>query len=60
MHNVLTAARNTVVSIAKKVEENVFYMMTALVILLPSIMPKTPAANPPSALLRAPNTLVIK
>ena len=59
-HNVVTAACNTIVSIAKKVEDNILHVMTAPVIMLPSTMPKAPAANLPSALLRVPNALVIK
>ena len=35
MHNVLTAAWNAIVSIAKKVKDNVFCVMTALVITPP-------------------------
>ena len=60
VHNVPTAARNAIVSIAKKVEDNVLHVMTALVILLPSAAPQTPVASPPCALLRALNTLIIK
>ena len=60
VHNVVTAACNAIVSIAKKVEDNILHVMTVLVITLPSAMPKAPAANLPSALLRVPNALVIK
>ena len=60
VHNVPTAAHNAIVSMAKKVENNVLHIMTALVIMPPSAMPKTPATNPPSDLLRALNTLVNK
>ena len=60
VHNALMAARNAVVSMAKKVEDNVLHMMTALVIMPPSTMPKNPEANPPGVLLKAPNALVIK
>ena len=60
VHNVPAAARNAVVSIAKKVKDNVLYMMTAPVITPPSTTLKTPEANPPGVLPRAPNTLVIK
>ena len=58
--NVLTASQNAIVSMAKKVEDNVLHLMTMPVITPPSTMLKTPAANPPHALLRAPNALVIK
>ena len=60
VHNVPTAARNAVVSMAKKVEDNVLHVMTALVITPPSAMPKTPEANPLGVLPKAPNALVIK
>ena len=60
VQNVPTAARNTMVSIAKKVEDNILRMMMALIITPPSTMPKSPAAKPPSALLWVPNALIIK
>ena len=60
VHNVLTFAQNTIVSIAKKAEEKILCVMTAPVIMLPSTTLKSPAANPPSALLKVPNTLIIK
>ena len=60
VHNVLTAARNAVVSVVKKVEDNVLHVMTAPVIMPPSAMLKTPVANPLGALFRAPNALAIK
>ena len=60
VHNVLTAAQNAIASIAKKVEDNVWHVMTILFIMLPAAMPQTPAANPLCALLRAPNALIIK
>ena len=56
----LTAALNAVVSIAKKVEDNILHMMTALVITPLSAMLQTLVANPLSALLRVPNALIIK
>ena len=59
-HNVPTTTHNAVVSIAKKVEDNVLHVMTMLVITLPSATLKSPATNPPSTLLRVPNALVIK
>ena len=46
VHNTLMAARNTAVSIAKKVKDNVLHVMTAPVIMPPSAMPKNPEANP--------------
>ena len=60
VHNVPTATRNAIVSIAKKVEDNILRIMTMPVIMPPSAAPKTPLANPPSTLLRAPNALVIR
>ena len=60
VHNVLIGAQNAIVSIAKKVEDNVLCVMTTLVITSLSATPKTPAANLLSALLRAPNALIIK
>ena len=60
VHNMLMAARNAVVSVAKKVEDNVLRVMTTPVITPPSAMPKTPEANPPGILPKAPNALVIK
>ena len=60
VHNVLAAAHNAIVSVAKKVKDNVLHVMTMPVIMLPSAMPKTPAANPPGALPKVPNALVIK
>ena len=60
VHIVLTAAQNAIVSIAKKVKDNILCMMTALVIMLPSAMLQTPVANPPNALCRVPNALIIK
>ena len=60
VHNMPTAAWNAIVSMAKKVEDNTLHIMTTLVIMPPSTGPKTPAPNPPCALLKTPNTLVIK
>ena len=60
VHNVLTAAQNAIVSIAKEVKDNFLHVMTTLVIMLLSAIPQTPAAKPPRALLMAPNALVIK
>ena len=60
MHNMLTAAQNAVVSIAKKVEDNVLRVISAPVITPPSTMLKIPEANPPGILPKAPNALVIK
>ena len=60
VHNAPTAARNAVVSVAKKIKDNVLHVITAPVITLPSAVPETPEADPPGALPKAPNALVIK
>ena len=60
VHNVPTAARNTIVSIAKKVEDNILHVMTAPVVTPPSAAPKIPEANLLGVLPKAPNALVIK
>ena len=60
VHNVPMAAHNAIVSVAKKVEDNVLCVMTAPVVTLPSTAPKTPEANPPGILPKVPNALVIK
>ena len=60
VHNVPMAAHNAIVSMAEKVKDNVLRVMTAPVIMQPSTTPKTPEANLPGVLPRAPNTLVIK
>ena len=60
VHNALTAAGNAVVSVAKKVEDNVLRVMTVPVVMPPSAAPNTPEANPPGVLPKAPNALVIK
>ena len=60
VHNVLTAACNAVVSLAKKVEDNILRVMTALVVTPPSAAPKTPKANPLGILPKVSNALVIK
>ena len=60
VHNTPTAACNAVVSVAKKVEDNVLRVMTAPVIMSPSAVPTTPKADLPGVLLKAPNALVIK
>ena len=60
VQNVLTAAQNAIVYIAKKVKDNVLHVMAMPVIMLPSAAPKIPEANPPGTLPKAPNALVIK
>ena len=58
--NVPMAARSNIVSIAKKVEDNILHVMTALVIAPQSAMLQTPAANQPHTVLRVPNAFIIK
>ena len=60
VYNVPTAAHNAIVSMAKKVEDNVLHVMTAMVITPPSTALNTPEANPPGVLPKVPNALVIK
>ena len=60
VHNMPMAARNAVMSVAKKVEDNVLRVMTAPVVTPPSTVLNTPEANPPGILPKVPNALVIK
>ena len=60
VHNALSVAQNAIVLVAKKVEHNVLYIITAPVIVLQPTVPQNPAANLPNALLKVTNTLVIK
>ena len=60
VHNAPMAARNAVVSVAKKVEDNVLRVMTAPVVTPPSAAPTTQEADSPGVLPKAPNALVIK
>ena len=60
VHNAPMAARNAVMSVAKKVEDNVLHVMTAPVVTPPSAAPNTPEADPPGILPKAPNVIVIK
>ena len=59
-HNVPAGAWNTIVSLAKKVGDNILHMMTIMVIVPQTTTLKNPAANPLHALLGVPNALVIK
>ena len=45
VRNVPTVARNVIVSIAKKDEDNILHVMTTPVIMPPSTMPKSLATN---------------
>ena len=60
VHNVPTAAHNAVVSVAKKVKDNILCVMTAPVVTPPSATLKTPEANLLGILPKAPNALIIK
>ena len=60
VHNALMAAHKAIVSVAKKVEDNVLHVMTAPVVMPPSTVPNTPESNPPGVLPKAPNALAIK
>ena len=60
VHNVPMAAHNAIVSMAKKVKDNILHVMTAPVVTPPSACLKTPEANPPGVLPKAPNALIIK
>ena len=60
VHNVPAVAQNTIMSVAKKVKDNVLCMMTALVIAQHLATLQNPVVNPQFALLKVPNTLVIE
>ena len=62
VHNVPIAARNAIVSMAKKVEDNILHVMTALVVMPPSICHTKDPRNqfPLGALPKVPNAVVIK
>ena len=51
VHNAPAIAQNTVISVAKKAEDNVLHMMTGPVITLQPARLQDPAVNPPQALL---------
>ena len=59
VHNMPMAARNAIVSVAKKVKDNVLCVMTVPVVMPPSATLKTPEANPLGVLPKVPNALVI-
>ena len=60
VHNALMAACNAVVSVAKKVEDNVLRVMTTPVVTPPSAAPTTPETDSLGVLPKALNALVIK
>ena len=59
VHNGQVIAWNAIEDNAKKVEDNVLHVMIATVILPQPTMLQDPASNPFSALLKAPNALII-
>ena len=60
VHNGLAIAWNTIILVAKKVEDNILHVITAPVIAPQPATLQDPAANPSCTLLKAPNTLIIK
>ena len=60
VHNVLAIAQNTIMFIAKKIEESILCMITGPVLAIQLAAPQNPVANPPCTLLKVPKTLVIK
>ena len=60
VHNVPAVSQNSIMFVAKKVEDNVLHMMTTTVIAPQPATPQNPLPTPLCALLKAPNTLVIK
>ena len=60
VHNSLVVARNAIVSVAKKVKDNVLHMMTLPIIAPQPAALQNPVANPLHTLLKAPNAFIIK
>ena len=60
VHNAPAISQNTIISVAKKVEDNSLCVMTAPVIMPQPTMLQNPVTNLPRTLLKVPNTLVIK
>ena len=60
VRNVLAIARNAIVSVVKKVENNILHVITTPVFMLQPTLLQDPVTNPLYALFKAPNTLVIK
>ena len=57
VHNMPTVARNAIVSVAKKVENNLLCVMTVPVFTPPSATPNNPEANTPVSCRRRPTPL---
>ena len=60
VHSTWTIAQNTIVYMAKKVEDNVMHVMTTPVIVEQSVLLQKPTDNPLCASLKVPNALAIK
>ena len=60
VHYASAVAQNTVVSVVSKSKDNIISVMIMLVIVLQLAFLYNPVANPPHALLRVPNSLIIK
>ena len=60
MHNAPTVAQNTMVSVARKVEDNILRVMATPVIAPQHATPPNPVTNPLYALLKVLSALVIK
>ena len=60
VHNLQAIAQNTIISMAKEVEDNILHMIIAPIIVLQPAVLQNPVTNPPWALYKAPNALVIK
>ena len=46
VHNILAATRNAIISVAKKVEDNVLHVITTPVVAPQSASPQNPAGQP--------------
>ena len=60
VHNMPAIAQNAVISVGKKVEDNILHIMIALVVTQQPTTPKNPAHNPLCTLLKAPNAFFVK
>ena len=60
VHKVLAIAQNAIMSVAKKVKDNIIHMINATVIMMQPTVLENPVAYLPCTLLKVPNGLVIK
>ena len=60
VQNLPAIAQNATMPMAKKVKENILHVMTVPVLAPHLTAPQNLAVNPPHALLKVPNTFVIK